>query len=259
MKKIALFTYSIFLLIISFSSFVCANESYYYDEIGLLAPSQITSLTNRLKDFEKENDSKLMIVCVSTTGDKTPVGFAFDYLFNSVGNTGNGIILLLSIYDGKVVIDTRGSASEALTDTRSDILFDMILFDHFTSGDYYNGFLKFIDMCDGYYSLVSNEDYAELSANLEAIEADSDNSYSDNAQVDSTIVKLVLISLGIGLGAAIITVLILRRQLKSVRYANNASCYVIQGSFSLTEKRDIYLYSTVSKIPKPQNNSSKSR
>lgn len=68
-----------------------------------------------------------------------------------------------------------------------------------------------------------------------------------------------LIAAVVGLIAAIITVLILRGQLKSVKKAKNASRYVNVGSFLLTEKRDIFLYSTISKTPKPQNNSSKSR
>ncbi len=259
MKKITLFTYFIFLSIISFSLFICAEEGYYYDEIGLLTPSEITSLNVRLENFEKENDSKLMIACINSSGDKTPSGFAFDYLFNAVGNTGNGIILLLSISDGKVVIDTRGSAGEALTDQRADILFDMMLYEHFTSGDYYSGFISFIDMCDGYYAMVSNENYSYLSTNYDSNEINSEISYSNHESNDSSLAQLILLSLGIGLIAAVLTVLILRGQLKSVKNARNASDYVVHGSFSLTEKRDIYLYSTVSKIPKPQNDSSKSR
>ena len=88
------------------------------------------------------------------------------------------------------------------------------------------------------------------------------SAYEDNyndAEADLSISSCILIALGIGLVAGIITVLILINQLKSVKSAKNASVYVESGSFALTEKRDVYLYSTVTKIPKPKNNSSKSR
>ena len=85
----------------------------------------------------------------------------------------------------------------------------------------------------------------------------SDTYYESEASL--SVSSCILIAVVIGLIAAIITVLILRSQLKSVKRAKSAFQYVNYGSFLLTEKRDIYLYSTVSKIPKPQNNSSSSR
>ncbi len=258
MKKLTVFTYFFVLILFSFSLLVCADEGYYYDEVGLINDRQIIHLTNTLRDFEKKRDAKLMIVVVNTTGNKTPVGFAFDHLFNTVGNTGNGIILLLAINEGKVVIDTRGSASKALTDQRADILFDLILYEHFVSGDYYNGFLSFIDMCDGYFA-ISHNDHAYSSIDSEISDTGSSISSMDNETDDNSFLHLCLISLGIGIAAAIITVLILRGQLKSVKKAKNASVYVNHGSFLLTEKRDVFLYSTITKIPRPQSNSSKSR
>ena len=75
----------------------------------------------------------------------------------------------------------------------------------------------------------------------------------------SSISSCILIAVAVGLIAAFITCMVLRGQLKSVKNARNASSYVKYGSFVLTEKHDIFLYSTVTKTPRPQNNSSKSR
>ena len=89
------------------------------------------------------------------------------------------------------------------------------------------------------------------------ISAYSDTYYESEASL--SISSCILIAVVVGLIAAIITVLVLRSQLKSVKRAKSAFQYVNYGSFLLTEKRDIYLYSTVSKNPKPKNNSSSSR
>ena len=84
------------------------------------------------------------------------------------------------------------------------------------------------------------------------------DTYSESEDALS-ISSCIIIAAVCGLIAAIITVLVLRGQLKSVKKAQNASRYVNDRSFVLTENRDIFLYSTISKTPKPQNNSSKSR
>ena len=69
--------------------------------------------------------------------------------------------------------------------------------------------------------------------------------------------KTVLISAVIGLIIGFIAVSLMKVQLKSVRYAKNAANYIREGSFCLTESRDVFLYSTVARVPKPQSNEKK--
>ena len=70
-------------------------------------------------------------------------------------------------------------------------------------------------------------------------------------QVD---MKLALICLGIGLVIGLITVLIMKEQLRSVRSRDAAGDYVVPGSFKLTAHHDIFLYRTVTRMERPQNN-----
>lgn len=60
----------------------------------------------------------------------------------------------------------------------------------------------------------------------------------------------------IGFVIAIIIMLILRGQLKSVKMERGAVNYVRPGSMSVTASRDTYLYSTVSRTARPKNTSS---
>lgn len=60
----------------------------------------------------------------------------------------------------------------------------------------------------------------------------------------------------IGFVIALIIMLILRGQLKSVKMERGAVNYVRPGSMSVTASRDTYLYSTVSRTARPKNESS---
>lgn len=64
----------------------------------------------------------------------------------------------------------------------------------------------------------------------------------------------LLICIGIGVLIGLVTVLIMRSQLKSVRAQNAAADYVVSGSFRLRHSRDIFLYRHVHRSAKPKNN-----
>jgi uncharacterized protein len=87
----------------------------------------------------------------------------------------------------------------------------------------------------------------------------SDELYN-RAEPDSTrdLTVPIIVSLLIGLVVATITVLIMKRSLKSVRGKSDASQYIVKDSFELTKERDIFLYSNVTRVPIPRNTSSNS-
>ena len=60
----------------------------------------------------------------------------------------------------------------------------------------------------------------------------------------------ILIGILLALGA----VLLMKRSMSTVRYQKRADGYIDEGSFSLTDARDIYLYSTVTRTRINNNN-----
>ena len=68
----------------------------------------------------------------------------------------------------------------------------------------------------------------------------------------------LLIAIGIGFAIAMIIMLILKSQLKSVKPEHGAANYVRPGSMNVTASRDSFLYRTVNRTAKPKNNSSSS-
>ena len=59
---------------------------------------------------------------------------------------------------------------------------------------------------------------------------------------------VVIVSLVIGLAAGLTTVLLMKRSMCTVRKQKRADGYTRAGSFSLTESRDLFLYSTVTRV-----------
>ena len=67
------------------------------------------------------------------------------------------------------------------------------------------------------------------------------------APVNNTLYT-ILACIAIGLAAGLTVTLLMKRGMSTVRKQKRADIYVKQGSFSLTEARDIFLYSTVTRI-----------
>lgn len=67
----------------------------------------------------------------------------------------------------------------------------------------------------------------------------------------------ILIGLAIGFVISLVIVLVMARKMSTVRPAKTADGYVKKNSFRLTESRDIYLYSRVTRVR--VNNSSNKR
>lgn len=67
----------------------------------------------------------------------------------------------------------------------------------------------------------------------------------------------VLVALGIGLAAAGITLFFMYRSMSTVRKQRHADDYADSGSFRLSECRDVFLYSRVTRIRVNTNNNNK--
>lgn len=248
MKKITFFTYFafavLFCLISSFS--VSASGTLYHDEAKLVSETEAEYLEKLLYEIENTYDTMLLIAVVNDTGYQSAYSYAEDYLYSALGSKNSGAILLLSMEERDWAVYATGGARSVLSDYRIDSIMNIVVSDYFSRNDYFDGFQGFINQCTAYIIQAENE----------GIDVSEGVSYDDESL---SLFSCILISLGIGAVAATVTVLILRGQLKSVKSARNATVYVDSGSFSLIESRDIFLYSTVTKTPKPQNNSSGSR
>lgn len=67
----------------------------------------------------------------------------------------------------------------------------------------------------------------------------------------------IWICIGVGVVIGLIAVLVMKSQLRSVRFKSGAGEYMKHDSFQLTAARDIFLYRTVTRVERPQNNNNK--
>ena len=67
-------------------------------------------------------------------------------------------------------------------------------------------------------------------------------------------VEVILIAVAMGVLVGFLVAGALKSQLKTVRPQYAAANYVIDGSLNLTHSADIYLYSNVTRTPRPKNN-----
>ena len=137
----------------------------------------------------------------------------------------------------------------AVDDSGEEVVFDAMM-PHLQRGEWAEAFSVFassvLELSKDYpYSAYENTTYDINTGRFE--EGKSKEKRFDWA--------LVVISFLLpAVPAGFITVSVLKKKLKSEGLVGNAEDYVVPSSFALENSRDIYLYSTLSKVPRPQNN-----
>lgn len=196
------------------------------DQADLLTDSEEKLITEKLDEISERQQYDIVIMTVDSIGNKYPELYAADayeaggYGF---GEDISGTLLLVSMEYRDWAVVSTGEGEEILPDP-SYISDDFI--EHLSDGDYYRAFDVFADEMD------------------DRIDAERNFPFLFN----------LVISLGIGLVAALVVTLLMKGKLKSVKSRNHAREYVREGSFALTRQRDLYLYSTVNRVPRPKNN-----
>lgn len=210
------------------------------DRAGLLSPEQEERLEKRLSEAAEKYSCDMAVVTTDSTGGLSTMTYADDFYENNgygVGPDRDGLLLLISMEERDWWITTWGSAIDTFTDYGIGTIGDEIV-GELGSGDYYEAFMEFAGLA---------EEFLEQAQKGEPYDV-----YHEYRTPFPFAAKLA-IACGIGLVAALLTLLAFRAQLRSVSYGKGAQQYVRQGSFHLTRSNDLYLYRTVTrtKIERP--------
>lgn len=188
------------------------------DQANLLTPSQRSALADYsvIADFP----FTVVISTVDSLGYQTPKQFA-NNRYDELCNSKNGILLLVAMESRDWYILTVGEVYERISvkDVGDRFLSDL------SDGRYYQAF-------DVFLTGLPN----------------------DLRQNDSLLV--LMLPIGIGLIAGLVAILIMRSRMHTAKPQHSATCYVKSGSYDLKKHLDFYLYSTVTKTPRPKNTSS---
>lgn len=247
------------MLLLSLSIPALAKESnppYVVDNAGLLATEEVEELNEKIQSMRGELEIDIVIVTVLGTGAKNVQEYADDFYDDfgyGYGENKSGILLLLDMQAREWYMSTCGDAIYIFTDYGLEQLGDTIV-PWLTSGDYDQAFEYWLNDLPAYVEAFRNGEPIDGYAPPD----DYESPYGDEVvhYNDLSMENVLIISLIVGLVAAIVTVLIMRSTMNTARLQSGAVDYLKSGSFHLRRHSDMFLYSHVSRTARPKNTSS---
>lgn len=239
MKKLIV----LFLVLLLIAVPVAAGGYYVVDDSGLLRDDEVAKLEEICSDYPVTQGFAVAVVTADNFGGLSAAEFAGKF-YDTQGYQNDGILLLVSLGEGEWYILTNGECADRLSDWDTDAIGEEIV-PLIRDGQYYAAFLKFPELAEDAFeaNAPTADDWDE---NVTAAPAIPKKIYG----------KTIAISMAVGVVIGLITVGIMSVRMKTVRHQNNAADYVRPGSMRLTTSRDIFLYSHVTRTPRPKSNSS---
>lgn len=211
------------------------------DDAGLLSQEETYSLCGKLDSISEKRQLDVIVVTNNSLDGKDIESYAddyYDYNGYGFGENDDGILLLLSMDTREWAMTTYGKAIDIFTDDIQNDISDSFL-SYLSDGDYFGGFTRFADLCD---------------SQIERYNESGGSRYYGKEPFGWFMA--IGGSLLIGLGVGLIVALALRSQLTSVKPQETATAYTKPGSLKLTEKNDLYLYHTITRVARPKESSS---
>jgi len=236
------------------------------DEADLLDEYEEEELLSLVNEISERQQFDVVILTVDSLDGEDIQYFSADYYdYNGYGMGENydGAMFTVSMAEREWYMLTTGAAIDILTD---DILYDMeeAIIPYLSDGDYAEAFAKFAKICDAEvtYALEGNAEDDSTSADGNASEEVFEDLYGDGYVRDDYYEEDsspgILFSVIIGLVLAIFPPLVMKGQLQSVRMQASAGNYEKTGSCNITLRRDIFLYHTVNRVPRPKETQNRS-
>ena len=234
--KRKLFSAVAVLLICLTLTVVCfaSNPNFVTDGADLLSDSEERVLNATLAEISEKYGAQVAVVTV----DQLDV--SIDYYVNDLydgnsygyGSDKAGVLLLVCMAPREYRILSNGFASDAISSYEIDIISDAIV-PYLSEGDYAEAFDTYAEECEYYLDGYLNGFPFDFKTHL-------------------------VFALIVGAVIGLVAVSAMKAQLKTVRPQNQAHEYIRAGSMKITRAHDVFLYRTVTRTAKPQNNSSSS-
>ena len=212
------------------------------DEADLLDDGDEYSLTQMLDEISERREFDIVIVTTDSTDGKSPMDYAddfYDYGGYGYGENFDGVLLLVSMEYSDWWISTCGYGITAFTDAGIEYIGEQIV-PYMSSGDFFTAFGTFAGYCDEFITLADNGDPFDV---------------DDIPKEPFNYLKALGISLLAGGAVALIVMLILAGQLKSVSRKAASAEYVVDGSMAVNYVRDIFVTSHVTRTARPKESS----
>ncbi len=209
------------------------------DNADLLTAEEKAKILQQLDSMSAKHNSNIVIL--TTDSHSGPIqDFAddyFDYNGFQADYNGSGVLFMLSMEEREWAISTSGTAVQAFTDYGQECMMDEML-PYLSQGNYYEAFSKYIDTSDYYFTQLENGTPFDI---------------RHEEAVPPNPVSVALVCILIGLGVALIPLLFMKKDLTTVHKSLNAEGYQIHSGLHMNLHRDTFLRTSISKVPRPQN------
>lgn len=241
MKKLKLPIISFFMclfIFFTYNNLAIAHNNRLVDDANLLSDSEIEDITSKLDEISKRQECDIVIVTTDYLNGKNAQNFADDYYdINNygLGEDKSGILFLVSMENRDWHISTAGYGITAFTDAGIEYMSKKFLPD-LKKGNYKNSFNIFADLCDEFIT-----------------QAKTDKPYdSGNLPKNPLSIWWMPRSIAIGFVVAFLITAQMKKKLKTVSKKAQAKDYVKKDSLNVTNSNDIFLYSTLRRVPIPK-------
>ena len=210
------------------------------DGAGLLNASDAEEIAEQLDAISAKWDMDVAVVTVYSLGGKSAADYADDYYDDPEnGFNYDGVLLLIGMQTRDYYISTSGYGMTAFTDAGLEYLCERVE-ECLRDGDYDEAIETFADLCDDYIK-----------------QAKSGRAYDTGNMPKEPfdLVKNLLISIGIGLFIGLIVAFGMKSALRTERRQWGAARYVDEKGLKVTHASDIYLFSTLTRVRRQENDS----
>ena len=240
------------LLLLSSLALSVSAQSYsrITDGAYLLSSEEVSYLEEVSAELSEQYGIDAVIVTVDSLMGKSPQDYADDF-YDNAGYGEDGVLFLLAMEEREWYISTSGSMIYTLTDYGIQQVGESVV-PYLSEALWFDGFCQFLftlpEYLDAYEEGAPIDGYADYSG---------DYYHGDQEEIlyyEEEFTPWFGFSLFCGIVAASISVLIMRLSMNTKRARRGACDYLDRGSWEVTQHRDLFLYSKVSKTRRQESN-----
>lgn len=220
-----------------------SQRTWVWDGAGLLTEEEVESLNDTCIEIAEKHDVGISIITVDNFGGGDIKAWQKDVYERydlGAGDADSGLMLAISMAERDWGLVAFGDAQNTFTTYSREKIAELFLPD-LSNGNYYDSFSTYLKLCDEF--LTEAENGTPYSA---------EHTYKESVPIPLIVGIAFVISFGISLAV----VLFWKKSMNTRVKQNAAGQYYKEETFSLTRCTDQFLYHTVSRHRRPQNNSS---
>ncbi|MDD3360935.1 MAG: TPM domain-containing protein [Hespellia sp.] len=225
---------------------VSAASSAYervFDDAGILTADEIASLNEEINQQIDAYDFDIVLLTVPSLDGKDIAAYADDYYDENgfgLDEDNSGVLFLIDMEEHNYYISTCGEGITAFTDYGISRAGEKVS-SYLSDGDYAGGLEEFLRISNDYFTAYYDDTVY-----------DSDNPYEESKNY----VVRELIALAIALVVGVGITLMMKSQMNNAKPQEYAGNYLKKDSLHLTNQRDMFLYSQITKVKKEEKEDS---